>query len=35
MSIAEFYIDNGLNEDYGIDEWLAHQQDTVVSKVSE
>lgn len=29
MSTAEFYIDNGLNEDYGIDEWLAHQQDSL------
>ena len=29
MSIAEFYIENGLGEDYGIDDWLRDQHDSL------
>ena len=29
MSIAEFYIENGLNEHYGIDDWLRDQNDSL------
>ena len=29
MSIAEFYIENGLGEDYDIDDWLRDQQESL------
>jgi hypothetical protein len=34
MSIAEFYIENGLGEDYDIDDWLRDSMTALMGSVS-